>query len=607
MAGRFSIMTMSGDIQAERRDGHLAFLLLLGLGGWGLLLAARYAAWFGPPTGPDIATVPFLIFLVVIVAARGMAFQLLPRNVVSLDSAFYVAATICLGAVNAGLLVALALTLDTLIRLLGRPGEEGLPAGDGSESLSYVLYFGGMTGALITSVGWLYGVDALRADGGAWRVLGTVAAVGATILVAHYAIQGARQRLLGVTVPAYLRQMALPGILAELSLVPLATVVVLVYDPDQPLGLALLGMTYLLLNFMVNRLSRASRALRARVAELETLNGTSRKLAAALQLHELVEAVAHESMRALPAADLLTFAHEDWGGDSDELVIEIYDRDREVFAAARAGRTEGATGWVMEHGSTLHIGDLERCGLPIEGLADSGVRSWLGTPILMYGTVRGVLALQSRRLDAFSDDDRRLLDSIGVQVSAALQNAHLYELAMVDGLTGLFVRRYFDARLDEEIERARRYGTTFSLVMMDLDDFKNLNDTHGHQAGDAVLRAVADVVRLELRGVDTAARYGGEEIAMVLPRTEMVSAYNLCERVRVAIAERQVAAGGEALSVTASFGIAAYPESAAGNAAELIRLADRALYRAKKTGKDRVELYWADGEESPGKSSIRSL
>ena len=84
---------------------------------------------------------------------------------------------------------------------------------------------------------------------------------------------------------------------------------------------------------------------------------------------------------------------------------------------------------------------------------------------------------------------------------------------MVDGLTGLFMRRYFDARIDEEIERSKRYGTPFSVVMMDVDDFKKLNDDHGHLIGDRVLRAIANIVKAQLRGVDTAARYGGEEIA----------------------------------------------------------------------------------------------
>jgi diguanylate cyclase (GGDEF)-like protein len=172
-------------------------------------------------------------------------------------------------------------------------------------------------------------------------------------------------------------------------------------------------------------------------------------------------------------------------------------------------------------------------------------------------------------------------------------------MAMVDGLTGLFVRRYFDARIEEEIERARRYGSDFSVVMMDVDDFKVLNDTHGHQVGDRVLRAVAAIVRGNMRGVDTAARYGGEEIALILPRTDMVSALNQAERIRAAIADHRVAVDpsvedSPVVSVTASFGIAAFPESGATSAEDLVRRADRALYRAKKSGKNRVELYWAD-------------
>jgi len=226
------------------------------------------------------------------------------------------------------------------------------------------------------------------------------------------------------------------------------------------------------------------------------------------------------------------------------------------------------------------------------------VRSWLGVPIFMYGGCEGVLAIQSRTPNAFGSGHQRVLESIGLQVAAALQNAHLYEMAMVDGLTGLFVRRYFDARIEEEIERSKRYGTPFSVVMMDVDDFKRLNDTHGHLAGDRVLRGVAQLVRSQMRGVDTAARYGGEEIAIILPRTEMVAALNQAERIRAAIADHRITIDGTGaspvLGVTASFGIAAYPESGASTAEELVKRADRALYRAKKTGKNRVELYWVD-------------
>ena len=165
--------------------------------------------------------------------------------------------------------------------------------------------------------------------------------------------------------------------------------------------------------------------------------------------------------------------------------------------------------------------------------ARHGIRSWLGVPLFMYGECEGVIAVQSSaRRRRFGAEHQRLLESLALQIAAALQNAHLYELAMVDGLTGLFVRRYFDARIEEEIERSKRYGTPFSVVMMDVDDFKKLNDTYGHLVGDRVLRAIANVVKAQMRGVDTAARYGGEEIAVILPRTEMVGAYNLAERIR---------------------------------------------------------------------------
>ena len=133
--------------------------------------------------------------------------------------------------------------------------------------------------------------------------------------------------------------------------------------------------------------------------------------------------------------------------------------------------------------------------------------------------------------------------------------------------------------------------------MMDVDDFKKLNDEHGHLIGDRVLRSIANTVKAQLRGVDTASRYGGEEIAVILPRSDMVSAYNVGERIRAAIAESRITTDSEppkVLTVTASFGVASYPESKAVDGEDLIRRADRALYRAKKTGKNRVELFWSD-------------
>ncbi len=577
-----------------RPRAQLLFTLIAAAIGWGALLASSYlpGASASSPGGPSL----FALFVVVILAARMMAFRLVPESVLSLDSAFYVAAAMCLGSVTAGRMVALALTVDALIRLGVRGRGGRLDRKQWREHLAYVLYFGGMTGALVMACAAVMGVDGVDlATEGQLAIAARVLAVGGALLVSHYAIQGVRSVLAGRTRRSYLRQLALPGIVSEASLLPAAVVLVLLYRPGELLPFALVCATYLLVNFVFNRLSQASSLLRARVRELEILDTTARRLAASLQLQELVDTVARETMRAIPEAEVIALVHRGAERETDRFVVDAYDRERDQFARVFVGRHEGATGWVVRQQASLVIADLADSDIDVGPSGTEGVRSWLGVPIFMNGGCEGVLSIQSRLPAAFGPEHQRLLESIALQVASALQNAHLYEMAMVDGLTGLFVRRYFDARIEEEIERARRYGSGFSVVMMDVDDFKVLNDTHGHLAGDRVLRAVSSIIKGNMRGVDTASRYGGEEIALILPRTELISAYNQAERIRIAIADHRLAVDGDqVISVTTSFGIAAFPESGAVTAEDLVRRADRALYRAKKTGKNRVELFWAE-------------
>jgi diguanylate cyclase (GGDEF)-like protein len=440
--------------------------------------------------------------------------------------------------------------------------------------------------------GWVFGADHVQPGrtSDALEISLRVVGIAALLLISHYAIQGVRLRLLGRSWLTYLAELALPGIVSEASLMPIGVVLVLLYNPDQPLGFLLLSLTYLLINLVFSRLSRTRKQLEERVHDLEILNVTARRLSASLQLEELVEAVARETCKAIPEAEAVALVHRRAGGETG-FVLDGFDRTSERFFRQPMIEGAGAAGWVMQRGTARRIDDLAQSDVALAGT--QGIRSWLGVPLFMYG----VIAVQSTRAATFRDDHQRLLESLGLQIAAALQNAHLYELAMVDGLTGLFMRRYFDARIEEEIERSKRYGTPFSVVMMDVDDFKKLNDEHGHLIGDRVLRAIANVVKAQMRGVDTAARYGGEEIALILPRTEMVAAYNVGERIRAAIAEQRVTTDSEppkVLGVTASFGIASYPETRAANGEDLVRRADRALYRAKKTGKNRVELFWSD-------------
>ena len=584
----------------------LAVTALIGAAGWAFLALATYWRGFGPTTPAQPDVLAFAMFLIVIVAARAMATRLLPETVVALDSGFYVAATVCLGSTASGRLVALALTVDSVWRIAHARHEGGAEKIRWPEAASFLVYFGGMTGALLTLAAWFFDVDSLavRAGVGEVQVLATIAATGGIFLLAHYTIQGLRIALLGVSPTIYLRRMAVPAILAEAALLPLAAIVVYLYDPDRPVKFMLVGTTYLFVNYVFHRLSKTSGTLRVRVAELETLNTVAHRLASSsLQTRELVDTVAREALAAIPEAEVLTLTHHPDG--QKELVVDCFEPGTKSQRIA-ADEEEGLAAVVMRENRSLHVPDLDRSELAPGASARSGIRSWLGVPLEIHGVVEGALAVQSRAPHAFAPGRVRLLEAIGAQAAVALENARLYELAMVDGLTGLFVRRYFDARLDEEVERSKRFGTDFSVVMMDIDDFKQLNDTYGHPVGDRLLRGISETVRRQMRAVDTAARYGGEEFAMILPRTAMIDAYNQAERIRQQIADYRLAADEVVLSVTASFGIASYPESGADGAEALIRLADRALYRAKRTGKNRVELYWSD-ESDTARSSVRPV
>ncbi len=209
--------------------------------------------------------------------------------------------------------------------------------------------------------------------------------------------------------------------------------------------------------------------------------------------------------------------------------------------------------------------------------------------------VRGVVSV-GRNGTPFSQVDRELFSYLAGQAAVSIENVGLHETvqiqAVTDELTGLFNHRRFQEFLNGEVERARRFpDQSLGLVLLDIDDFKRVNDTYGHQQGDQVLREVARVLRESSREIDGPSRYGGEELAVVLPGTDLEGAYDMAERVRSGIEELALPVlgrnGGEVLRVTASFGAAALPES--GNeAGQLMAAADSALYEAKRGGKNKT-------------------
>jgi diguanylate cyclase (GGDEF)-like protein len=196
----------------------------------------------------------------------------------------------------------------------------------------------------------------------------------------------------------------------------------------------------------------------------------------------------------------------------------------------------------------------------------------------------------------FDDEARDAAAWIAAQALIALENAHLHGLvqrqAVTDELTGLANRRRFLAQLDTEVARSRRSGSPLALVLSDLDDFKQVNDRYGHEAGDKTLRAFADILRAAVRDIDLPVRLGGEEFAILLPDPNLDGGANLAERIRATLAATKIESGSERIRVTASFGVSCFPTAAAAD--ELLVDADRRLYDAKRHGKNRVEVSQAN-------------
>ncbi|MGE0583155.1 MAG: diguanylate cyclase [Steroidobacteraceae bacterium] len=336
-------------------------------------------------------------------------------------------------------------------------------------------------------------------------------------------------------------------------------------------------------------LARGLAALEERAQAMQQLEQASEFLQCSLmegEVHQLVAEWAHTFAPETRGALLLLMPSR-----TEAEAVAVWG-DKSNWPAALVARLSRDECWALRRGRVHHSLPGRLAGGCRHHAVQSG-NTALCIPLLGQGEPMGVLVVEGPEW-ALQQPRTQMLHALADRAAAALANLRLHEAlkaqSIRDSLTGLYNRRFFEEALEREIGRVKRDGTMLAAMMIDFDHFKRLNDTYGHQAGDAVLRAVGGVLMRELRTTDVASRVGGEEIAVLMPTTDAAGALAAAGQIRARIQQMQVAHGQVVLpSLTISIGIASAPLDA-NDGASLMARADEALYRAKRAGRNCVVL-----------------
>ncbi|GAB4259027.1 MAG: hypothetical protein Kow00122_16570 [Thermoleophilia bacterium] len=323
-------------------------------------------------------------------------------------------------------------------------------------------------------------------------------------------------------------------------------------------------------------------------AELSALTSFTRRVSASFDLEAIARNLLDTAMKVTDShygnVTLLPLRE----GENGVALFANYDPATELrLRSVHWKESAGLYGRALQTGTPVLVNDVRGDPDYIPVVPD--VRAKLCVPVMVSSSVLGMVNLESRLVDAYSQGDRDFVAALCESTAIAAKNAHLYreveDMAVKDGLTGLYNRTYFHQTLQSEVERAQRYGGDLSLVLMDVDDFKLYNDRHGHTAGDDVLRWLGRILTASTRKSDVAARYGGEELAVIMPETAGDQALQAAEKLREVIVTQQPAHWPA--PVTVSIGVASHPMDGTTPRA-LIDSADQRMYAAKRSGKNQV-------------------
>ncbi len=336
----------------------------------------------------------------------------------------------------------------------------------------------------------------------------------------------------------------------------------------------------------------ANKKLDRKVAELSALYEVSRSINMTSNLDTILKLILEKMIEILDAERGSIMLCDE---NEETLKVKVVHGVEEAEGGKRITLKvgEGIAGLALREGKPIAISDgyrNEKFKLMLP--RDKNIKSLMCVPLLLNKRRIGVINITNKRNgEPFTEDDKSLALTLANQAAITIENARLYNLAIYDSLTGLHERSFFFLWLKKEFERSRRYESDISMVMLDIDDFKLINDTYGHQAGDFVLQGIASIIKSSVRSVDLAARYGGEEFTVILPQTSLEGTIIFAERIRKKVEATRFMYGDVELRLTISIGVSSYPEKGASSEDELIYQSDIALYKAKRTGKNRVVCY----------------
>lgn len=325
--------------------------------------------------------------------------------------------------------------------------------------------------------------------------------------------------------------------------------------------------------------------------EIEFFEDVGKTLTSSLELNKILVAVMRKTKEIIGAEAWSVLVVDETTGD---IVFERADTKKVEKYRLKPG--EGIAGWVAQEGIPVIVPDVsldKRFCSRMDKQTHFKTRSLMCVPVKSHGRVIGVLEVVNKVTgEPFTKEDLTLLMRLVDQAALTIERTTLYqkmaELAVTDDLTKLFNTRYLNRTIETEIQRSNRYKTSISLIFIDIDHFKNINDQYGHLIGSKILVEMGQLIIKGLRGIDIVARYGGDEFVVVLPQTPPKAAVQIAERIRKSVEHNTfLKKEGYALKMTASFGVASYPESAK-TKEDLIRLADEAMYRVKNTTRNGV-------------------